>query len=1016
MPDSYMLTGRFIQLLEDTIARVHALETTGGILDSRDTEDGMYVRLVAAGNINHQLTGGFDSPAPYTAERVIYNEANLLWVPTEPAMTFNPDEPSSWSNTSLYVYDTSGTTGLVGQVHWITLSSFEGGEAFYWGFSVNGDHQFARITSNVAVGSTNYNAEQLDKDLVPTGVLYGGVNNMPAIIALNGAKNIVAGTYVVVLKSRENFYFLDQESEDIIAELTSEYAPGIYTGNQLNGDLVAAGLIFDGNPTPMLKELSGREKLGGERVLVHVVTDAAGDKQYTFRWDDPILEMGDDQISPPVDANGSFLSFFDDAGVTLGIDRNFDPVDGVYKFNQLIAIGVGGSVSESTTGVAAGLAISQLADHTYQIQMVDNAGNYIPSTPSEPTTDIDNIINIYNTNPGPYCSKLFWNNATRQLKIETRDANGVLVPGCTNTVTIPCCDNNGDGDVNDIPTVVVPPTVYPPTIPTDNPTDDPHSDECQPPIVSCCELGAGYELCLPISGGTQVARVCVDLNGAATDSYSLTLTSVTGPLGAVGASAFALSSMGYLSFSGESISLAEAAGVYSFVVTVANVSNETVCDWSDYTIECQFRIKDCECDEDDTTTGGDVSTDNCPVECSDIELEAVGDLCVVNGGSLENDTGREATFTVTGTLLYGAKPKPQALGYSGPTEWVYTRSVTINFSKTVDADRGRNGIETLAVSLTEASTNYGSTRPLTGKLRWSYTANAPDPRKTFHAEFRDSRVGVGGTFGITDARTGRPGVLIAQHESVSSGTLTSTLAISDPETEENGHAPGITVGEVRIVDPCENDEWEFAISGLDSAKFGLAFAQDTSVHIYQRTGVNFMLANYDITITATRDDPSPACVKTLNLTIPMCSPFNASQEEVATRLAGAPGTAVTAGRRGDTVTTLTALNGAARIVRPPGVIDTAWRIISQSIVDDPSVKLAEGGSIFSLLPMSDGEAELVVQQDLAPGTYTIEYSVSNAAMYLSDDPYEIFNTLAITVDKTTAKYERTILLTSSGEV
>lgn len=196
-------------------------------------------------------------------------------------------------------------------------------------------------------------------------------NSSLPIHEVNGAICAVGEVHKVSLN-----YFKDNEGgrpywgfsinpAGLSVELISDQGGGLYTGTILDSDGLATDVDVD------VTDLSGREKLLGEKVLIERVQKADGSFKYQFRWDDPRHIMGDalESESIPDGANGEFDSFVEAGGTTLAITRNFDPVDGEYKHRRLVAI----NDSDATeVSVKAGLKITQIDAYNSKIELLDD--------------------------------------------------------------------------------------------------------------------------------------------------------------------------------------------------------------------------------------------------------------------------------------------------------------------------------------------------------------------------------------------------------------------------------------------------------------------------------------------------------------------------------------------------------------------------------------------------------------------------------------------------------------------
>ena len=377
--EGFMLTQNFIDIIRDAIHDINAEED--GFEDNEDSAENIefYVRLTEIADVD----GGADAgqPVPYKAERVTFgaaDTANKEWVPTDPVLNFDGGLPASPTNAPLYVYETGGTVGLEGQVHKITLRyhTDTSGGLPYWGFSINGDSQFALITSNDESG--NHSAVHLDKALGSTDLVYDGgtdVTSLPLLIEVNGV-NLPAGTIVVVEKKRE-FYYIEQSlSQELIAELTVDLGGGSYTADLLTAAGGLSGTLIT------LQILSNREHLVAERVLVHNIEGT-----YYGSWDDPThLNVTIDSEDEPAGANGEFDALDGRGGSTLGQLRNFDALDGNFYHSKLIAIN---DSEETAVSTSLGLQITPIAGQSgvYKIEVLgDGGGTYgpPPETPEEP--------------------------------------------------------------------------------------------------------------------------------------------------------------------------------------------------------------------------------------------------------------------------------------------------------------------------------------------------------------------------------------------------------------------------------------------------------------------------------------------------------------------------------------------------------------------------------------------------------------------------------------------------------
>lgn len=1003
MADSYALDGEFIEWIISgvTAAIREELEVPAyNLIDPQ--EEGIWVELTELGDTTTN-GGDFSMPCPYKAKAVQQDKDNAQWNDSAPAKVFDPDaDPADYKNIPLYVYAMNGGTHLVGTRQYIKRYAWENdtftdSKPVYWGFEDQPDYEIAEIIDEVSPGLGEYTAYQLDADLTQTGNQYG--IEFPNLQAL-GNTTAEPGDKVIVFKKGGNFYFFQTPSgEEIVAELTGPGSTaGTYAGNWLDGDLnPIAGRVF-GTDLPFLIEASGREHLGNERVLVHRSKDSSGDYQYIFRWDDPQMIIGSDG-SPPDDSQGIFKSFFEGLGATLGITRNFRAASGVYEFNELYAIGPPSQSGTPGAGFPNGVKIEQLSDNKYSIQLIDMNGDVIPPyDPLDPP-----VIPPWLENAGPYCAELEWNDPQRKLKIITKDAQGVEI--CSNEVMIPCCDDGGGGyDYPDDPE-----GPYPPPVPPEPPYEPPYDDDCPPPLVRCTP--DTEPICLPNTNNEIVSRMSIDLNGTDPASYDLTLTEVLDPEGnAVALNNWRFSTLTGVLATDNNYSLLE--GTYIYRVTVTNTGSVVACTWSNFDVACHFVVKDCECNEDDTSTGGDTPTDNCPSDCSDIDISLDDGACVLLGGDLETNTGRMAEISIDmdldyqGYLRSGRKlsdPKKPGEENKAKPLYQYRKRVTFNKTFTVDADASFREEFLIPIQSLSRSNNRGkaSTLRKNGKLEVRYVA-FPEGNERLLVKYID-----GFSYIVPVVYNNTTKQYERSDTKEGNGTISATLTIRD---EVDDSVTPNTVGTVRITDPCE-DTWTFTLGGVDASKFELQEVDGKSARIIQKSGINYVNPSYALEITAVRDG-SPACTKFLSTTIYQCSVFDGVETTPARQTGGSPNTATAAGRQGETVTTFRATNGGGIVQSDVEVDNVEWVVSRQTKRNDSATEADLTDEYFHFISYPNGEADLVANVDLQEGTYEFDYEVRNAQMKANNEILQ--GTFTVTVDKTTGEYKRPELRTSSG--
>lgn len=1028
MSDGFLLDANFINDINTSIDKTETGDYEISPYTGRDTSEGFWVRLTAEGD-ESIVTSDFGQPFPYKAERIVYNETTRTIEATDPVYTFDPDQPNSSTNLDAYVYELSGTIGLVGQVHFIDLQAFKLGDGeLYWAFSVNGDVQFANITSNTSGGSSTYNAEQLDKSLVATGKTYGA--NYPALQELNGNTTVPANTVVMVMKNRENFYFSFGAGEnDIIARITGtgSCAAGSYVADTLDSTLTAIPGQEFGVDLPCLKEVLSREHLelvdtpgsgSGEIVLVHKIGD-----EYFFRWDDPRMIMGPEG-SPPENENGKFLAFFESGKETGGIIRNFVPTTGQYNFNRLIAIGPADSPSPDPDegGVVRGLKITPLDNFNYQIEIID--GNGDPVTPPAPSPGPSPPLPV--PQKPTFCTFLEFNSNTRELIAMTfRQEDGQLI--CESRVEIPCCEGGGGGGGGEDPYDPPPDDPEDPDDPYEDP-DDPYEDECVPPDFQCC---SERELCYPLELDQVVACVNITKNSAA-NRWTLALASVAGPDGDVTAE-FALQDRNVIYNTNTDIP----EGEYVAIFQITNTSSSPCDTWVEPNLYCSFTVTNCYCDDDSDTEQDDV-TDYCPISCASYDLEEDGPLSVVIDARRPQDSADtvDLTFKAPGFKFSPYLDTNNELtevekNADGSTEIIrpeqpennvsYRFQADLNFQKIGhDADRSRTWSEDVTVQRIDANsrprTGATGSRQYKGRIRAIYIGNTDPNRRTFKATFNfQNRIyAVDGT--CTKAN---PIITKTFSPLYARGTMTQAMNL----TEDGDPDPNIQdeniVGRVRVTENCPDDDWCFAITGGAPAgeelKFGISKINNHTAQIFAKPGTNIVLASRTLTITATFCGPvdayplpaSPLCTVTNNFVIPAASVFDdLDVADVTGAVDVGVSSVVTRGVAGEPVAQLTGTVGSVKTQVPDGQM-VSWKVISATN-PDTGIPFSKGVNPPFQIDNSGSDAVLVAAYDLKEGNYDVVLSVQNRQMIVDGTYLNKSFTVAVTKSTQTFKLSELI--------
>lgn len=236
--DGFLLSAEYIQVIEDLRSKVDTFinEGTAEGIQHRASK-GRYVRLTELADLLPAglAAAGLPEPfpfgelVPYKATAVMWNNKisppeDYGWVDIDPV--FDPDENAGPGIVQEYVYAANGTIGLEDTVQFIerkvrvengviaqTGDIPAGVGTPFWFFSVNGESQLAKITSQVMTEGEEpeptgkYLAEELDFELNPTGKKYGEDFEFPVLLELDLAEDVKDETIVVVLKKKGVFYF-----------------------------------------------------------------------------------------------------------------------------------------------------------------------------------------------------------------------------------------------------------------------------------------------------------------------------------------------------------------------------------------------------------------------------------------------------------------------------------------------------------------------------------------------------------------------------------------------------------------------------------------------------------------------------------------------------------------------------------------------------------------------------------------------------------------------------------------
>lgn len=259
--NGFLMSEEYIRVIEDLRSKVDTFinEGTAEGIQHRASK-GRYVRLTELADLLPAglAAAGLPEPfpfgelVPYKATAVMWNNkisppADYGWVDIDPI--FDPSAGPGPGIVQEYVYAANGTIGLEDTVQFIERKvRVENGVIAqpgdipagvgtpFWFFSVNGESQLAKITSQVMTegeepeATGTYLAEEVDFELIVTGKKYGEDFEFPVLRELNLAKDVKAATIVVVLKKKGKFYFQKSPGEGVPATCTivSEASPNQY--------------------------------------------------------------------------------------------------------------------------------------------------------------------------------------------------------------------------------------------------------------------------------------------------------------------------------------------------------------------------------------------------------------------------------------------------------------------------------------------------------------------------------------------------------------------------------------------------------------------------------------------------------------------------------------------------------------------------------------------------------------------------------------------------------------------
>jgi hypothetical protein len=682
----------------------------------------------------------------------------------------------------------------------------------------------------------------------------------------NGKTGLVGKFVIITFRGAPgtggSWVFDHSEAEPELARINTEVAPGKYTGWQLDDDLVATGILYNGaaNELPLLESLSGRQKIEQNEV-VQVLR--RGEKAY-FEWNDPAMRNAGDDGSPPDGGNGSFDPFAEDGGAVGGILKNFNPDDGHYLFNRLWAKGSEGSGSEATLG----LAIKPVSAYNWELSIVGEDGNpYIPP----PVDPEDEVTCEYS---------MFFNRASRELVlIQTTDD---LVEHECARVHIPCCDENGEEGYD-------PDT--PPEDP-DSPTDDPYDDGCTEPTISLTP----YEgICSPPAIAQKIADINIQLNGNNFRDVTIDVSANATFKGAAINNPFAISAnKKYIAWVGGA-GVNGDVGDYSFDIIVS----VTGCT-SNWSTAYVVTIKDCndECDSPEEVTGGDGGGDTCDESTAVVTLTDQGKIPIVG-----TEPAERAVVTVTMNLDHGRITLPSAgplirfeerTGEGSPRQFAYNSSISYTMLVPDSTDTKR---ETVSVQSTRVATQGASrsTSPPLGSLNISYNGGTI---KSAYCIYRN-----GAEYSprgeATDGSPARSGTRYSNGWSKANGNIDISLDLITSSTDPS---PDREVGKLGVDNPCTNRRYTYAINGGAQA-------------------ANFMIVGDSLYLKPTADS-SLIGIGTWEVTIdashsiapPVSKTFNISAQDEADAVA--IDNDIARGGQNEAIASITPLNGSTPVGGP----------------------------------------------------------------------------------------------------
>lgn len=264
--NGFLMSEEYIQVIEDLRSKVDTFinEGTAEGIQHRASK-GRYVRLTELADLLPAGLGAAGLPepfpfgelVPYKATAVMWNNkisppADYGWVDIDPI--FDPSAGPGPGIVQEYVYAANGTIGLEDTVQFIERKvRVENGVIAqpgdipagvgtpFWFFSVNGESQLAKITSQVMTEDDEpeptgtYLAEELNFDLGVTGKKYGDTFEFPVLRELESAKDVAPDDIVVVLKKKGKFYFKKVNKSRPYVEVKVVTDAATYTGDVLKG-------------------------------------------------------------------------------------------------------------------------------------------------------------------------------------------------------------------------------------------------------------------------------------------------------------------------------------------------------------------------------------------------------------------------------------------------------------------------------------------------------------------------------------------------------------------------------------------------------------------------------------------------------------------------------------------------------------------------------------------------------------------------------------------------------------